>query len=570
MFSPIDVYVSRLRDHGCSPKQRGAEWYAKCPVHGGKDTDSLSLREGSDGRVLLTCHSQGCSFRDITEELGLKVRDAFEPDEDQPKQTEAPRNIKNQEPDAIYDYVDTEGELQFQVLRFTIKGGKTFRQRHPKGDGWEWNLEGVRRIPYRLPEIIKAIEAKEPVFVVEGEKDVDALVEMGLTATTFPGGAQRDARKIEPYAQYFKNARIYILPDNDDTGTAHAEAVRQALTTIARVSVVPLPNLPYKGDIYDWIETGGTRERLFDIINAATKRIVVVDAIEFAQMDLPPKESLLAPWLRTQDVSMVHAWRGTGKTYFGLGIACAVATGGKYLRWEAPAAVPVLYVDGEMPANSMQERSLASLMMVRPDGSNYENLKIITPDLQKTHLRSLASPEGRTDLLEVIEDIPDLALVILDNLSCLHGDVDENEAHAWNEMQTFLLQLRTTGLSVLMIHHTGKGGMQRGTTKREDVLDVVLHLSHPTDYEERDGARFMVSFEKARGLYGEDTVPFEAQLTGEDEEMRWIIKDKLESDADMIAAYLEDGMSQAEAGKEMGKSKATICRIIKRAKEAGV
>jgi hypothetical protein len=572
MFRPIDLYISRLRDLGCRPKQRGAEWYARCPVHGGKDYDSLSMREGSDARVLLTCHSHACSFRDITEKLDLKVRDAFEPDETRSGGPPvATSKIDVNEPDATYDYVDRDGVLQFQVMRFTIASGKTFRQRRPTADGgWEWNLEGVVKIPYRLQALLKAIEAGQPVFIVEGEKDVDALAEIGVTATTFPGGAIRDARKVEPYASYFKSARVYVIPDNDDAGEAHAEAVRAAISQVARVSTVALPGIPHKGDTWDWLNTGGTKEQLFEVVNAATKRITVVDAIEFANMDLPPKEILLGPWLCTQDVSMVHAWRGVGKTHFAMAVACAVATGGRFLDWKAPAAVPVLYVDGEMPGAAMQERALNTLMMVKPDGGLYQNLHIVTPDIQSQPLRSLASAEGRLDMQEVIEDIPNLALVVLDNLSCLHGDVDENEAYTWNEMQTYLLQLRTSGVSTLLVHHTGKSGGQRGTSKREDILDVVIRLAHPPDYEDREGARFMVQFEKARGLYGEETMSFEAHLTEVDGVRAWVMKDKLHSEADIIAAFIEDGMSQAECGRELGKSKATVSRIIKRAKEAGL
>ena len=554
----------------CRPKQRGAEWYAKCPVHGGKDFDSLSLREGGDGRVLLTCHSHACSFRDITERLDLKIRDAFEP-KDEPTQERPPTSIDTNKPDATYDYVDLDGTVQYLVLRFAITGGKTFRQRRPtSGGGWEWNLDGVIKIPYRLTAMVEAINGSVPIFVVEGEKDVDRLVEIGIVATTFPGGAIRDARKVDLYAEYFKSARVYVIPDNDDAGQAHAEAVKSSLSKVARVSIVNLPGLPHKGDVWDWINTGGTKDQLFEVVNRTTKRLIAVDAIEFSQMDLPPKETLLSPWLCTQDVSMVHAWRGVGKTHFALGVAAAVATGGRYLEWEAQAGVPVLYVDGEMPGASMQERALNSLLMVKPEGGLYENLKIVTPDIQREAMRSLASMEGRNDLLEVIDDIPGLALVVLDNLSCLHGDADENEAQAWSAMQTYLLQLRSKGISVLLVHHTNKSGAQRGTSKREDVLDVVIRLARPQDYQETEGARFMVQFEKARGMYGEDTVSFEASLVTEEGSQRWVIKNKLHSEADTIAAFIEEGMSQAEVGRELGKSKATISRIIKRAKEAGL
>jgi hypothetical protein len=87
---------------------------------------------------------------------------------------------------AEYDYRGEQGELLFQVVRFEPKD---FRQRRPDGHGgWIWGLGNVRRVLYRLPELLKA-PSEQPVFVVEGEKDVDALIAMGLSATTCPMGA---------------------------------------------------------------------------------------------------------------------------------------------------------------------------------------------------------------------------------------------------------------------------------------------------------------------------------------------------------------------------------------------
>lgn len=133
-----------------------------------------------------------------------------------------------------YDYTDEGGNLLFQVVRLEPKD---FRQRRPDGEnGWIWNLEGVRRVPYRLPELLEAIGSERPVFVAEGEKDVDALWQLGIPATCNSQGA---GKWRDEYSKHFRGATVYVLPDNDAPGSAHAQQVAQSLTQVgAEVRVV--------------------------------------------------------------------------------------------------------------------------------------------------------------------------------------------------------------------------------------------------------------------------------------------------------------------------------------------
>src|SRR5207247_1434784 len=103
-------------------------------------------------------------------------------------------------------------------------------------------------------------------------------------------------------------------------------------------------------------------------------------------------------------------------------------------------------------------------------------------------------------------------LLILDNISTLCRTGTENEAESWAPVQGWLLRLRREGISVILIGHDGKGGTQRGTSKKEDVLDVVIQLKQPSDYQVEQGARFEVRIEKSRGFCGNDAAMFEAQL----------------------------------------------------------
>ena len=101
-------------------------------------------------------------------------------------------------------------------------------------------------------------------------------------------------------------------------------------------------------------------------------------------------------------------------------------------------------------------------------------------------------------------------LLILDNLSTLFPSGGESASDAWVPMQNWLLNLRRRGVSVLFVHHAGTNGRQRGTSRREDVLDTVIALRRPENYSSDQGARFEIHFEKLRHRVGEFGQPFEA------------------------------------------------------------
>jgi hypothetical protein len=165
-----------------------------------------------------------------------------------------------------YPYHNEHRQLAYEVVRFEPK---TFRPRHrDERGGWAWDLKEVRRVPYRLPDLIGAVTNKKELVVVEGEKDVDALRAFGFAATTCPGGA---GKWRDEYNHHFKGATVAIIGDNDEPGRDHARDVASALAPIAaRVRVLDLaacwPECPPKGDISDWLTSGGTREKLIELI----------------------------------------------------------------------------------------------------------------------------------------------------------------------------------------------------------------------------------------------------------------------------------------------------------------
>jgi putative DNA primase/helicase len=130
-----------------------------------------------------------------------------------PTEGDASGGFRQRREVAVYDYTDDRGDLRLQVVRYDPKA---FRQRQPDGKGgYEWNAKGVPLLPYRLPELIEAVAAERPVFILEGEKDVDAARAIGVPATCNAGGAGKWRRE---HARYLRNAEVVIVPDNDPAG----------------------------------------------------------------------------------------------------------------------------------------------------------------------------------------------------------------------------------------------------------------------------------------------------------------------------------------------------------------
>jgi putative DNA primase/helicase len=463
---------------------------------------------------------------------------------------------------ATYDYTDETGTLLFQVCRFDPK---RFLQRRPNGNGdWYWNLEDTRRIIYRLPEVIEAISYGRTVLVVEGEKDVDNLRRLNFWATTSPGGA---SKWHVAYNAVFKGADVVLLPDNDDAGRKHVNDIAVQLKPVAqRVCMVDIakhwPECPHKGDISDWIEKGGgSAEQLHELIAKAEEwnpptrtRLTPISLIDFFSLAIKQREQVLEPIVPEKGLVMIYASRGIGKTHAGLGISYAVATGTKFLKWTAPKARKVLLVDGEMPSVLLRERLQA---ICDRGGRTPDTLNVICGDLiEEGGIGNLADPKVQKELDPHLEGVE---LLILDNLSSLTTVIRDNDAESWNPIQSWLLALRRRGISVLIIHHAGKGGDQRGTSRREDILDTSISLRRPSDYIPIQGARFEVHIEKGRGILGEAAKPFEAWL----QDSVWTLREIDDVDQARVRALLEDGMTVRDIADETGISKSRVHRIKK-------
>lgn len=204
-------------------RKNGKGWMTKCPAHP-DNKPSLAIQEGDTQPVVLTCHA-GCERDAVLQAVGLSWADVCSPRKEQTGEwTPAGEAV------AVYDYVDEEGKFLFQVLR-TVD--KQFRQRMKDPNaksGWRWSIEGVRRVPYRLPKVIEAVAEGRTIFVVEGERDVWSIEAKGEVATCNPGGAGKWRGE---YDKHFAGAHVVIVADKDEPGQRHARQVASHLRTVA-------------------------------------------------------------------------------------------------------------------------------------------------------------------------------------------------------------------------------------------------------------------------------------------------------------------------------------------------
>lgn len=249
--------VGELLGHLDGVKRTGDGWTARCPGHD-DERASLSVSEGDQGRALLHCFA-GCSFPRICAAMGIDPRELAgnRADGNGAVRRGSKRIV------AMYEYRDETGGPLYRVVRTLAKG---FYQQRPDGNGgWVNGSKGVRRVLYRLPELLAA-DDKAWHFVSEGEKDADNLHTLGVVATTNPSGAGKfgtvDSSPLH-------GRRVAILPDNDAAGRDHAQDVARLLHgKAAEVRIVALPGLPEKGDVSDWIAAGGTAEQLLASVEA--------------------------------------------------------------------------------------------------------------------------------------------------------------------------------------------------------------------------------------------------------------------------------------------------------------
>lgn len=442
-------------------------WIGKCPAHD-DSTPSLSVSEGKDGRVLFNCHAH-CKSEDILQAMGLDWSDVNPPRE------------KHNGSDivATYDYRDERGTLLYQAVRLFPK---SFRQRKPSADGWEWKLGDVQRVPYRLPELLSA-DATKWVFIVEGEKDVESLRAWKLVATCNSGGAGNWSQE---FGRYFKGRKVAIIPDNDAPGREHAKQVAKSLEGHAsEVKVLELPGLEEKGDFSDWARAGGDVHALRELLEGSdsvqrrgfVETPVRIDLercvrLEQAKNVVPFNVTFLddcCEGVHPNDLVVISAATGCGKTTLATMLAEAAARNGRRVHFFALEAHEneieqrLLYREASGLAWRKGVRdpdmSFARWMYGRYDLGKYEDeaRESIKRELKtlNTYYRSAAfTHEHITEQFKEIRNQSDL--IILDHLHY----VDYDGPNENRELKKVITAIRSAsleiGVPVIVIAHLRK------------------------------------------------------------------------------------------------------------------
>ena len=592
-------------------KRSGDGFMACCPAHE-DNNPSLSIKDGAEGRVLVHCFA-GCAQErviDRLDALGLwHERKTIQPSKPASREnklndtefeivTPAPSNaglpdwtkLSQGKPSCVYEYRDENGLLLMLVARFDkADGSKDIKPfvfgRNQKGEQrWINRSLPEPRPLWGLSDLAKRPEAD--VLLVEGEKAALAAQRLfqGHLAMTWSGGAGGVAKvDLTP----LKERNVILWPDNDEVGKKAALKLAGMLKAIGakRILMVQVPvEFPKGWDVADPIPAGSNV--LEFLANASepksSLRAHVLSAEEMKALVVPDREYIVTPFLPTSSLSMIYAERGLGKTWFAMSMCVAISHGNNFLSYEIPKERVVLYIDGEMALFDLKSRVVAL------DPEPNENLFLMPSERLFMHDRPLNvnDPEDQLRIENVIQDMRDEGrgpdLVVFDNLSSLSGGIDENDNSALDVFLTWMIKLRHKGLAVLMVHHAGKSGDQRGASRREDLLDTSIKLIKPKkkqkgkdeeedDEEPHDGAHFIVEFAKTRGIRP-NPYELDLRLTEKDGIMVWLSDtgtDATAADKVLRDIALKIPRSQQELCEMTHRKKSSVSQHCKKLRASG-
>jgi len=280
-----------------------------------------------------------------------------------------------------------------------------------------------------------------------------------------------------------------------------------------------------------------------------------------------PERKWYLPFLPEAGSAMVFGPRGIGKTFFELSLTAALVTGQNFLRWPVSEPCGVLYIDGEMALDELRGRMTALLPEPPQAPLLFLTGEWVYHKLQRDLV--LTSEEVRDEISTILDENPGIRVVILDNISCLFSGIDEDRKRDWEPIAAWLIRLRHRGLTTVLVHHSGKGGQQRGTSGREDSLDTVIQLSRPAGYDSREGCHFELNFTKCRSAKGEDVGSLDVKLEELDGQLNWTWKTLEASNEEQVRALLAEGeTSQKAIALEVGVSEGYVSKLVRKIKAA--
>ena len=259
----------------------------------------------------------------------------------------------------------------------------------------------------------------------------------------------------------------------------------------------------------------------------------------------PPREHLVAPWLRQGESAMLWADNGLGKTMLALSLSLAVAGGGELLGWQSSKPRAVLYVDGEMHVQDLRDRlaTLAGTVQGCNMAAARRNLTVLSRQDQGGDVAfpDLAQPGGRDKIIDHARAV-DAELIVLDNFATLADVADENEAAAMSPVLAFLLRLKQDGRACILVHHSNKSGETfRGSSKLATTFEVIIGLTRTDGRRPMDGTGFDLTWTKFRGQPSPATRPFAAALEERDGALRWTAGAALGDEIATLIATVQSG-----------------------------
>ncbi|MFZ2587194.1 MAG: AAA family ATPase [Alphaproteobacteria bacterium] len=283
-------------------------------------------------------------------------------------------------------------------------------------------------------------------------------------------------------------------------------------------------------------------------------------AEDFQALELPPREVLMPPWLLTNSINMLYAKAGIGKSNFALGLSVALARGEPFLGFTPARQARVVYVDGEMPSQELMRRLDA---MTGKQGT-HGNLFVYSMAQCESpfRIKHLNTEEGQQELMCRVDDVG-CDLLVLDNKSTLFSNMRENDSGTWDNVQSWLMALRSSGMAILILHHAGKGGDQRGSSQHNVVNDITIELYEPAGPEPDEGSHFVVNFDKKRHLQGKESKPTLVRLMMTDQGAIWHHEPytggrKVDPRRQQAIVLHEQGVGQREIARQLKASPSTI------------
>jgi hypothetical protein len=560
-----EEYVELREGRGATSRRVQDGWMVTCPAHGDR-TPSLHVTEGRDGRILLHCHA-GCDVDAVVAADGLGPADLY------------PGGTSERAEVAAYRYLDEHSTPLYEVVRFHPKD---FRQRRPDG---RWGIKGVRRVLYRLPQLLAAVQAGETVHVVEGEKDVHAVERAGGVATCNPMGAG----KWRPeYTGMLRDAIVVVVADRDDEGRRHAHHVAAALRGVAASVQIAEPAVGK--DAHDHLAADGTLADFVDVDaeappEAHLERLRVLDVDSMLTTNPPPVPWIVEPILARGCVAMLAGREGRGKSMLALALAAAIGRASFLLDVAGmPVAVSglVLYVDAENGEHEAHRRihglEVAAGMLVYVEATNGFDLK--------THLGEL----------EALVRKHEPKLLVLDSLRSLAPGLDENDSQqAETALRPIVRLTQQLNIATLLLHHASRvSGEYRGSTAIGAAVELGFTLSRHED-DPMAATRRRLSCWKSRpaaepdtrwltikpadggGILLSEAAPYEPEhatpvLDAIVEELRGLFGLVLGSDGIGVVPKVPSGLSVSDCARELGRrpDDKTLRRALKRLEDAGV